>query len=56
MATGPITIVIARDVPDPGSGSPDLGHDPYHLKLIEAAAELKDKYRVTAIETETEIT
>jgi hypothetical protein len=57
MATGRITIVVERDVPDSGSGSPDLGHDAYHLKkLIEADAELKGKYRVAAIETETEIT
>ena len=52
---GRIIITIERDVPETGSGCPDLGHDAYYIKKwVEKDAELKGKPRVVNIEIEQE--
>lgn len=52
MATAIITITIERDIPDSGSGGPDLGHDAYAMKKTIEGMGFKGDLKVVGIETE----
>lgn len=62
---GTITIVLTTEIPDSGSGMPDLGHDTYHLikelpKLQYKDTNgklrpLSDKYEIASVRTEADL-